>query len=243
MTLKVICSLIAVLDLVSATEQQAFQNTHAKDTIAPNDEVVREPPIFPMAFNVSFSEISVLGSGVLGANTGAWYYDFTNRNWRVDHGRGQSNKYCTGQGEDFAPCQLFFTPKQDLIVNFPESGFCCRLCGTKEGCTILTPTWIKSSGAKINSQETINGVQCYGFEKPNSTMFQDNGSWIWYADQNGTPCRYYEEADWTIHNMTFHHESYKIGPQNPDLFKLPADKCNTSCPQPHFSHQNRTNIF
>jgi hypothetical protein len=59
------------------------------------------PPVWPDAYSVSFTETQKINGTVpVSTNKGAWYYDFTGKQARFDHGVGQFNNFCQGPALD-----------------------------------------------------------------------------------------------------------------------------------------------
>ncbi|RUS69348.1 hypothetical protein EGW08_022894 [Elysia chlorotica] len=193
--------------------------------------IVPTPPTLPQHFSASFAEIEVFLGKVISKNNGTWYYDYANQRARFDHGEGQRNNFCGGQGlspkNSKAPCSIIFTPEEDLIILYRESMTCCRLCGKEEGCTILKPDWMKN-GSKLLYEETINGDDCYGYGKKGAVTTYD----VLYSDVSGFMCRYHEVVVGITHNLTFFKESYNFDPQPDYLFEVPQ-WCNKACPHPY----------
>jgi len=193
------------------------------------------PPTLPQSFSITFEENLAMNKTPLGSNYGNWTYDFPNKRWRADHGRGQQNNFCQHQNlsdsDKTAPCSLHFTPTDDLWVDYPEVQKCCWLCGKDQGCTILSPDWITSGSHYINT-EIISGHTCSSYGKPGAVAPQD----VWYADDSDlkvrAPCRYHEIAFGIMHNITFDISSLKIGPQPDNMFTVPS-YCKDKCPKPY----------
>ncbi|GFR95616.1 secreted protein [Elysia marginata] len=173
----------------------------------------------------------MLNGKVLSKNNGTWYYDWTNKRARFDHGEGQTNNFCGGQGlspkDPRAPCSLIFSPEENMYVFYPKSYTCCRLCGKEQGCTILKPDWIHKD-SKLLYEEKINGDNCYGYGKKGAVTTYD----VMFSDVSGYFCRYHEVVAEIVHNLTFYRESFNFDPLPDYLFEVPR-WCNEICPHPY----------
>ncbi|KAK3773018.1 hypothetical protein RRG08_061319 [Elysia crispata] len=191
--------------------------------------VIPTPPTLPPHFSASFVE--TFSGKIVNKNNGTWYYDYGNKRARFDHGEGQMNNFCGGQGlspkDPKAPCSLIFSPEGNMYVLYRESMTCCLLCGTEQGCTILRPDWIKKD-SKLLYVEKINGDECYGYGKKGAVTTYD----VLYSDVSGYMCRYHEVVAGITHNLTFNKDSFNWGPQPDYLFDVPK-WCNRICPHPY----------
>jgi len=187
------------------------------------------PPIWPNTFKIEFSEVQVAFDKPQ-TNMGSWYYDYDHFTARFDHYDGQKNKFCQGQGlepdDSTGRCQLLFTKTGDLWVIYPEVEHCCRLCGTKQGCSVLRPDWLKTGG-QIIGVETISNRRCAGWAKHGFIAPADT----YYADENGVPCRYHEVVVGILHNITFVTSSFSTDPIDQSVFAVPQ-YCTKKCRRP-----------
>ncbi|GFN97475.1 hypothetical protein PoB_002398100 [Plakobranchus ocellatus] len=98
--------------------------------------IVPTPPTLPQAFSISFSEMLMLSGEVLAKNNGTWYYDYANRRARFEHGQGQKNNFCAGQGlspkdpQGFATSILKSSRCSDLCFDGPQA--CALMLKNKE---------------------------------------------------------------------------------------------------------------
>lgn len=189
------------------------------------------PPIQPPAYSVFFTEVLHI-FGQTFDNNGYWFYDFLNGRMRYDHLRGHRDNFCYGQNlsdsDPHGPCTLLFTNHSYMYVYYPLAKNCCALCGEKDKCTVLKPTWL--SNGTFTGKKTIQGSTCYGWIT-NGFDFRDE---LYVTDKN-IPCQYTENSyDGDIsHTITFNQSTYKVGQPNPELFEIPY-YCNKKCPRPPF---------
>lgn len=197
--------------------------------------VPTKPPVLPPAYTVNYQEeLHVFGQSYY--NNGTWYYDYTHGRARYDHLRGQRDNFCFNQKlsdkDPRAPCSLLFTNHSSMYVIYPEAKTCCILCGEKEGCTVLKPTWL--SNGTYTGDKVIQGSTCHGWITPGFS-FSDE---LYVTDKN-VPCQYYEKAYKAAisHTITFDQHSYKIGQPDPSTFDIPT-YCKDICPNPFPGERN-----
>ena len=98
------------------------------------------------------------------STSGKFFYDFTNKRYRVDRENGKGDRYCGSvyQLKD-TPCSHIVVEGSLLILilgkrylYFPEKNDCCYCCDDVHGCGILTPDW--AADAEFVGIVNINGV-------------------------------------------------------------------------------------
>ncbi|XP_063443478.1 uncharacterized protein LOC134723863 [Mytilus trossulus] len=192
------------------------------------------PPVWPSAFSVDFVEDIFFAVVKYSHNNGTWYYDFPNGRARYDHLRGQKNNFCGGQKlsdqDPQAPCSLLFTNHSNMYVIYPEAKTCCILCGEKEGCTVLKPSWLSNSS--YTGDKVFEGKKCHGWAEPGH-IFTDE---LYVTDEN-VLCQYHEKSfvGDLIHTLTFNQASYKVQQPDASIFDIPS-YCKDVCPRPYPNH-------
>ena len=171
-------------------------------------------------------------------STGAWYYSYPQRLWRVDHNAPQSNNFCACALNTTDSCSLLFTPKNyfglrgGMYIDFPaHPSQCCRACGADEGCTILKPDWLLSNASFAGVTED----GCSEFCTPGAEAAADCMSYP--PSGLNPPCKYLETFQFrsahpaaTIsHNLSFVAASYAEGPVDPTRFAVRSE-CEQPCP-------------
>ena len=185
------------------------------------------PPPLAAAFSINFSE--TFSGYPAPPSTGAWFYDFNQRLWRVEHHAPNSNNFCSCALNTSDSCALIFTAR-GMFADFPDHPeACCRVCGEAEGCSILAPTWLSRNA-------TAAGVTDDGCSKFCEPGAETTGDCLSYAPGlKNPPCKYSESFNFgpgqtVTHNLTFSRASYKEGPQDPARFAV-RPSCLKNCPQ------------
>ena len=201
------------------------------------------PPPLPDSFSIRFNESFSGFPAPPGGSSGAWQYDFPNRQWRADHNAPQVNNFCScADNTTTASCALLFVPhgppgspyeqRGGLFIDFPSSpSQCCWLCGPDEGCTPITPTWLSAA----NYTPAVPDAQgCAEFCIPGDQAAADCLS---YPPGGGSdvPCLYSETfafgpGQTVVHNLTFLRESFRPGPPPADAFRV-RQECAKPCPR------------
>lgn len=187
------------------------------------------PPVQPPSYSVDFSE-ELHAYGQSYYNNGSWFYDFANGRMRYDHLRGQRDNFCYGQNlsdsDPHGPCTLLFANNGFMYVYYPEAKNCCVLCGEKEKCSVLKPTWLLNG--TFNGTKTIQGSVCYGWVT-NGFAFLDE----LYVTEKNVLCEYTEKAfkQDISHTITFNQASYNVGQPKLSIFEIPS-YCKKKCPHP-----------
>jgi hypothetical protein len=149
---------------------------------------------------------------------GNWWFDFTNRMFRVDRTNGNYDRYC-GTVYKFAntPCSQIVREGVRHMY-FPEKKFCCKCCTNAGGCGVLVPTWIQQG--KPLGREDVNGTEAY---KYNVAGLQNN---YYYETSANKPLRIFQEP---LSDMIFN-SNYSESVDS-KVFDLPTDggDCNQSC--------------
>ena len=122
------------------------------------------PPVWPNQFEQTFSEQFVYGF-LKGTTKGRFFYDYTNRTYRVDRDNGKYDRYC-GTIYKFrdAACSHIVSGGNRFLY-FPQKNYCCNCCNDEHGCGILKPDWL--SGATFLGLETdADGTVLEKWDKP-----------------------------------------------------------------------------
>ena len=181
------------------------------------------PPVWPAQFEESFEE--TLKYPILGSHTtsGKFYYDWTNKRYRVDRDNGHYDRYC-GSVYTFSntPCSHIVV-EGDRYLYFPEKNYCCYCCSSDHGCGLLKPNWL--DGAKFVDYVKEEGDETV-FEKWNKPGLQDN---FYMARASDRVMRQMDQVPNDI--QTFDMASYYEGIRDENVFNLP-DKCSKkfTCP-------------
>ena len=164
-----------------------------------------------------FTEKMILAGS--GTSTGKWYYDWTNKQFRVDRVNGKFDRYCGVGWYIFrnAKCNQYVVNGWRYL-HYPEKNYCCKCCHASNGCGIVTPTWFQSGA--YTGKKSVDSVQVNEW---NAKGLQDNI----YAEVVDTriPKRIYQAPQ---SDMVFDHNSYSEQ-INPAVFTLPP-KCDSLCP-------------
>lgn len=179
-------------------------------------------PVWPAQFTEDFTETMtypVIGSS---KTKGQFYYDWTNKRYRVDRENGKWDRYC-GSVYKFSdtPCQHYVVEGKRYL-NFPKKDYCCYCCDSAHGCGILKPDWL--AGAIFEGEKTdANGIT---YNVWNKKGLQNNYYWA-TKDQNILARIDQQPND----IQEFDVSTYKVTIDNPSIFDLPS-KCsaNVKCP-------------
>jgi len=104
-------------------------------------------PVWPDQFQIDFDETlyyPIIGSH---STSGRYYYDYTNRRYRIDRKNGRFDRYCGLNGiKAFqnTPCTHLVVDGIRWIV-YPEKKECCQCCSEANGCGILKPNWLEGA--------------------------------------------------------------------------------------------------
>lgn len=201
-------SVICVLVTIVASKQQSDPES---------------PPVWAAQFEESFEE--TLKYPILGSHTtsGKFYYDWTNKRYRVDRENGHYDRYC---GSIYAfsdtPCSHIVV-EGDRYLYFPEKNYCCYCCSADHGCGLLKPNWL--DGAQFEGMVTEEGDETV-YEKWNKPGLQNN---FYLARASDRVMRKIDQVPNDI--QTFDMASYYEGIRDENVFNLP-DKCSKqfTCP-------------
>lgn len=105
------------------------------------------------------------------------------------------------------------------FLDFPQKNYCCYCCNSSSGCGIVEPDWMVKSNATFLGYEKLDAET---YLKWSIKGLQQN---LYYHrnDTVQTPRRLAQGTD-DIMDFT----SYKIGPVDPSIFKLPS-YCTSKC--------------
>ncbi|CAF3142103.1 unnamed protein product [Rotaria socialis] len=170
-------------------------------------------PIWPVAFQETFTETSTLPIVGTGTNIqGTYYYDFDQKAVRIDRSTGKYDRYCSSVK------LLQDVPCTHLVVNglrylvFPSLKSCCMCCTSESGCGVLSPNWL--------SNATFVGYNTTSTEKYqvwNKKGLQNN--FYWQVDSTQVPYIIDQEPnDLMVYDVT----SFKKGAIDPSVFALPS---------------------
>ena len=173
---------------------------------------------WPVTWSAPFSE--VINFPVRGKMTvnGQWYYDYTNKMFRVDRSNGNYDRYC-GTIYKFAntPCSQIVRDGNRYMY-FPEKNFCCNCCNDAKGCGVVKPEFVKMGEYQgVDKTMTPNGVKY---------LVKGLQSNYYYETLEGKPLRFYQEP---LSDMTWDHSGYNEATIDSKVFDLPANGCDRSC--------------
>ena len=127
-------------------------------------------PLWPNQFTQTFNETTSLFIGSH-HTTGTYYYDWTNRKYRVDRANGRNDRYCGLNGVYMffnTPCSHYVSEGKRYLY-YPNRDHCCFCCDDAQGCGVLKPTWLE--GAEYLGEEQHLGFNTY---KWNQKGLQNN---------------------------------------------------------------------
>jgi hypothetical protein len=184
-------------------------------------------PVWPEQFEQNFEE--TLKYPVLGSHetSGKFYYDWTNKRYRVDRDNGHYDRYC-GSVYPFSntPCSHIVT-EGDRYLWYPEKNYCCYCCSSQHGCGLLKPDWL--DGAKFEDYVKEDGDDQTVYEKWNKPGLQDN---FFFARAKDRVMRRIDQVPNDI--QTFNVDSFFQGIRDQSVFTLP-DKCSKESTCPFYS--------
>ena len=179
-------------------------------------------PVWPNQFEQEFSE--TLTYPLIGSSQtkGKFFYDWTNKRYRIDRDNGKWDRYC---GSVY---KLTDTPCSQIVADgkrylyFPKKDYCCYCCDSAHGCGVLKPDWL--AGAEYTGKKTdSNGVNYDVWDK---SGLQHN--YYWATEDK----RIMAKIDQQPNDLQeFDVNSFKEGITDAGIFNLPQ-KCNenSKCP-------------
>lgn len=113
-------------------------------------------PLWADQWQANFTEQMTDGILGKGNTTGMYYYDYTNKTYRMDRENGKLDRYCGSVkiGKN-TPCTHFVVNDMRYLY-YPELAYCCACCTSADGCGIIAPTWLQNATYVGNA--TIDGV-------------------------------------------------------------------------------------
>jgi hypothetical protein len=184
-------------------------------------------PIWPDQFEQTFEE--TLKYPVLGSHStnGKFFYDWTNKRYRVDRENGHYDRYC-GSVYPFSNTECsHIVVDGDRYLWYPEKDYCCYCCSAQHGCGLLKPDWL--SGAKFEDYVTEDGDDQTVFEKWNKPGLQDN---FYFARAKDRVMRKIDQVPNDI--QTFNLDSFSLGIKDQSVFTLPKE-CSKEKTCPFYS--------
>jgi len=177
-------------------------------------------PVWANQWQANFHEEMKDGIFGKGNTTGTFYYDWTNKLFRIDRASGKKDRYCGTIKFKDTPCTQYVADGMRYI-HYPELNSCCACCTSADGCGITLPTWLQNATyvgqTTLNSttvdEWTIKGLQTnYYYEIPNSRIPFE----VFMAPNE---------------KMDFDPNSYSTT-VDPNIFKLPSIcKATAKCPK------------
>ena len=177
------------------------------------------PPLWPSQFEQNFTEVftyPVVGSA---STKGKFFYDITNKRYRIDRENGKWDRYC-GTGYWFrntACSQIVVEGKRFLY--YPEYDYCCYCCDSAHGCGILRRDWLNN--ATFVGFETDEMGQ--NFEKWDKQGLQHNYYYA-TADEKRIMGKIEQQPN---DIQTFDVNSFFEGIRDPSVLELP-DVCKSA---------------
>ena len=179
-------------------------------------------PVWPDQFEQSFTEVFAYGF-LKGNAKGNFFYDWTNRRYRIDRDNGKYDRYC---GTIFkftdAACSHIVTGGNRYLY-FPDKNYCCNCCSDANGCGVLKPDWL-DGGKFIDLENDTNGTVLEKWDKPG---LQSNFYYATHDEQ-----RIMRRIDQQPNDVQdFDVSSFYKGIRDPKVFDLPS-KCDPEfkCP-------------
>jgi hypothetical protein len=184
------------------------------------------PPTWPNQWQATFNETMtypVIGSS---NTTGAYYYDWTNQQERVDRADGKWDRYC---GSVY---KLTSTPCSHIVVGgnrylwFPQENYCCYCCNNTDGCGVLIPTWLSTATFQnVTEEEEWGNLDVWEINGLQSNYYYDIASNQIPYEINQTPndVQYFNPATW------------QNSIADPNIFNLPSSQCNVGNTCSYFS--------
>lgn len=181
------------------------------------------PPTWPPTFNVSFTEVT---SDVLQNTTftGAMYYDFPGRLFRIDRSSGKTDRYCGSVKSEDTPCTHLVSAGERYLV-FPDLSYCCKCCNDAQGCGIVSPDWmVQSNGTYLGRAPLTTPVWSGVADSWDVEGLQPN---VWAQDKAAAPVQLAMEPN----DYFFYDPSTWVpnAPQPATLFAVPS-YCTGQCP-------------
>ena len=141
-------------------------------------------PSWPSRFSQTFIENFTYPIVGTGTTTGTFYYDWSNKRYRVDRENGKWDRYCgTIYKFQSTPCSHIVVDGMRYLY-FPEKNYCCMCCTDKGGCGVLKPNWMDGSIYEGEIVEEGTGVK---FDVFNNKGLQDNR--VYYEQTTGRMAR------------------------------------------------------
>jgi len=184
-----------------------------------------EAPVWANQFEQEFEETMtypLIGSGKA---KGKFFYDWTNKRYRIDRDNGKFDRYC---GSVY---KLTDTPCSHLVVDgkrylyFPKKDYCCYCCDSSHGCGVLKPDWLR--GAEYTGKKTdTNGVSYNVWDQKG---LQHN--YYWAVENTGVMAKIDQQPN---DLQEYDVNSYKEVISDSSVFNLP-EKCNANSKCPFIS--------
>ena len=182
-----------------------------------------QPPVWPNQWEAEFEETNtypIVGSK---NTTGKFFYDWTNKVYRVDREDGKFDRYCGSVYKlTSTPCSHIVTEGKRYLW-FPKKDYCCYCCDAAHGCGLVKPDWV-SAGEFSGFTPANDGTVLQKWEIKG---LQSN---FYYASADEAAVPY--EIDQLPNDFIFYKpETYKLGITSSDVFNLPS-KCTPdyTCP-------------
>jgi len=170
------------------------------------------PPVWPVAFQETFTETSTLPVIGTGTCNGTYYYDFDKKAMRMDRSTGKYDRYCSSvKYFQDTPCTHLVLDGDRYLI-FPKLQSCCMCCTAEKGCGMLRPDWL--SNATFIGYNTTTSVKYQVWDKKG---LQEN--YYWEVDETKVPYIIDERPnDLTVFDLA----SFKKGGIDPSVFALPT---------------------
>lgn len=186
------------------------------------------PPVLPLSYSQKFSMGGVhphLPDG-WDSSFGILYYDWPSRQQRISHSANSSQ--CLHWYQTLAPCTEYFTNVSGQVWVEVEDVCCMQACDSN--CTELSTPLPRPDYAQFTS--------FHGFEVLNGTNTSrwDDEMDSWFTVDGGVFFKFSVPPDVAgrtdAYELYFDVASLVVGPQNPDIFRLPAS-CKGKCSWPY----------
>jgi hypothetical protein len=179
-------------------------------------------PVWPNQFEQEFVETFTYPLVGSGTSKGKFFYDWTNKVYRVDRDNGKWDRYCGTIYPLRSTACSHIVSEGIRYLYFPEKNYCCNCCSNENGCGLLKPDWLSTA----NFVEYVTEENGTIFEKWSAPGLQTN---LYYASaKDRTPRRIDQQP---IDIQEFDVNTYNATISDPSVFNLPKECSKDSfCP-------------
>ena len=150
---------------------------------------------------------------------GNWWFDYTNKKFRVDRENGKLDRYC---GSIY---KLSNTKCNQVVregkryMYFPDKKFCCMCCTDAQGCGVIKPEFVKLGVA--NGRDDQEKTEAYKY------LIQGNQPNYYWESADNKPLRFQQVP---LSDMAWD-SNYSEEAIDSSVFDLPTDMgdCEQKC--------------